>query len=335
MLLRGGSVIDWHRLNLDSDDQAVAFIRNHELDPDDAGDAEYIDHVRADAVSYLRRNYSFAIPKPVERATLVELLRMASGKGHRQNCACTILKVMQIINHLNAREQLFRLPLSDRDLFHLVEEKVYRIVGTMLSEGFPITEFVGGRKNPDSVYTKLLSKAESTAAQVYDKLRFRIVTRHRDDLLPVLLYLTQRMFPFNYTVPNASINTMFHFRTYCEQHIHLAQFVPSFQGRGDDGLTPVDNRFTAPDYRSVQFVTEVPVRLPRHLLDLAPPGSDLLGPAMYMLCEFQILDVETEAANESGTASHDAYKSRQRDAVFRRLRLGAREPTDPKTLKTK
>ncbi|MGC4065798.1 MAG: hypothetical protein QM784_14345 [Polyangiaceae bacterium] len=43
-----------------------------------------------------------------------------------------------------------------------------------------------------------------------------------------------------------------------------------------------------------------------------------------MLCEFQLLDAETEAANESGEASHEAYKRRQREEVSRRLRLGER-----------
>jgi uncharacterized protein (TIGR04562 family) len=65
-------------------------------------------------------------------------------------------------------------------------------------------------------------------------------------------------------------------------------------------------------------------------MELAPPGSQTLGPIVYMLCEFQLLDAETEATNESGEASHSAYKERQREAVFRRLRLGAREPRDPK-----
>jgi uncharacterized protein (TIGR04552 family) len=41
------------------------------------------------------------------------------------------------------------------------------------------------------------------------------------------------------------------------------------------------------------------------------------------LCEFQLLDAETESLNESGDASHEAYKARQRSAVMRRLRLGA------------
>ena len=43
----------------------------------------------------------------------------------------------------------------------------------------------------------------------------------------------------------------------------------------DDELTPGDNRFSAPTYRVIQFVTDVPVRVPPHVMQLAPPGSDL------------------------------------------------------------
>ncbi len=211
-----------------------------------------------------------------------------------------------------------------------MEEKVYRVVGTMLSEGFPITEFIGGRKNLDSTYTKLLSKPEATAAAIYDKLRFRIVTRTRDHIMPVLAYLTERLFPFNYVVPDESTNTIFHFRSYCESQAHLRKMVDRFQGDIDDTLTPGDNRFSAANYRVIHFVTDVPVRVPAHLMELAPPGSETLGPIVYMLCEFQLLDAESDAQNESGDASHEAYKRRQREAVFRRLRLGARRQRDPK-----
>ncbi len=329
LVLRGGSVIDWHRLDFNSEEEAVRLIENHELRLDDPDDVAYIERVKEDAIAYLRRHFAFAIPKPVEKASLIELLMMASGKGHRQLCACTILKTLHIINHMAGRELLFRLPVSDHDLFHLVEEKVYRVVGAMLSGGFPITEFIGGRKNLDSTYTKLLSKPEATASALYDKLRFRIVTRTADDILPILLYLTERLFPYNYVVPKESTNTLFHFRSYCDKVPRLAQLAQSFQGEVDESLVPADNRFSAPSYRVIHFVTDVPVRVPDHIMESAPPGSNSLGPIVYMLCEFQMLDAETDAANEVGDASHDAYKRRQREAVFRRLRLGARQNTPP------
>jgi uncharacterized protein (TIGR04552 family) len=117
LILRGGSVIDWHRLNFQSAQDVHEFIRNHDLDPDEERDRDYLRGIQEQAVRYLRRNFTFAIPKPVEEADFVELALLASADGHRQQCACTILKVMQIINHMAGRELLFRLPVSDRDLF--------------------------------------------------------------------------------------------------------------------------------------------------------------------------------------------------------------------------
>jgi uncharacterized protein (TIGR04552 family) len=329
LILRGESVIDWHRLSVETAEQARELITTQELTPEDPPDRERLEHLKREAISYLRRHFEFPIPKPIELASAEELLMVASTKGHRQVCACSVLKAMHIIHHLDGRELLFTLPLSDQEVFHLVEEKVYRVIGGMLSAGFPITEFVGGRKNKDSLYTKLLSKQDTIAAAIYDKLRFRIVTRTANDILPILLYLSQRLFPFNYVIPGESVNTIFHFKSYCEQSPHLRSLAPDMQiGLGDD-LNPGDNRFSAESYRTIHFVVDLPVRLPRATLDLAPAQALSLGSVVYVLCEFQLIDQETEAANELGEASHARYKERQKGAVMRRLKIGTRELFTP------
>ena len=329
LILRGGSVIDWHRLNFQTIDEARAFLGTQEMRPDDPADQARMENVKNEAVTYLRRNFDFAIPRPIENARVDELILLASGKGHRQVCACTVLKAMHIIHHLDARELLFMLPMSTQDLFHQVEEKVYRVIGGMLAAGLPITEFIGGRKNKDSLYTKLLSKQETSAAAIYDKLRFRIVTRSADDLLPVLHFLTQRLLPFNYVIPGQSVNTIFHFRSFCEAHPYLRTLIGQFQGGVDDVLTPSDNHFSAQNYRIMHFVVDMPVRLSPELLERAPPSAWALGPVVFMLVEFQLVDRETEASNELGDASHARYKERQRLAVMRRLKLGTREMREP------
>ncbi|HQB42543.1 MAG TPA: TIGR04552 family protein, partial [Polyangiaceae bacterium] len=268
-----------------------------------------------------RRHFDFPIPKPVERASVEELMLIASGKGHRQLCACTILKAMHIVHHVECRELAFSLPMSMQDVFKLVEEKVYRVIGDMLAAGFPITEFIGGRKNKDSLYTKLLSKTETTAANVYDRIRFRIVTRSADDILPTLLYLSKRVFPFNQVIPGQSLNTMFPLKSYLSQLESVRGFVPLLQlGIGDD-LTQSGNTFSGKAFRAVHFVADVPVRLPREHLDNAPHAW-ALGPVVSVLSEFQVVDTDTEVTNELGDGSHSAYKSRQKQAVMRRLKLG-------------
>lgn len=330
LLLRGDSVVDWHRLNLETVEQARTLLEAHEFRTGWPQDRARLDTIRNEAVNYLRRQFDFPIPKPVEDATVEELMLMASGKGHRQTCACAILKAMHIIHHLDGRELLFCLPMSDQDVFHLVEEKVYRVVGGMLSAGFPIVEFVGGRKNKDSLYTKLLSKSDASASQIYDKVRFRVVTRTREDILPVLLYLTEHLFPFSLVLGGESINTIFPFRQYCFDHPHLKSMIPDFQTGVDDAYTPSDNQFSDQSYKVIHFVVDLPVRLPDETMELAPPSAWALGPIVFVLCEFQIVDQQTELGNEQGEASHSKYKERQRHAVKRRLKIGVRPLAAPK-----
>ena len=329
LILRGDSVIDWHRLNFEDEKQVDELLRAQEFRPEEAADRKRMDAIKQQAIDYLRRHFEFPIPKPIEQASVEQLLMVASSQGHRQTCACTILKCMHIIHHLEGRELLFMLPLSDQEVFHMVEEKVYRVIGGMLAGGFPILEFVGGRKNKDSLYTKLLSKQETVAAQIYDKLRFRIVTRHYDDIFPVISYLTTRLFPFNYVIPNQSINSMFHFKSYSLKNPHLGPMLPEMQAGKDDDLTPSDYRFSAENYRVIHFVVDMPVRLPRNILERAPAAAWDLAPVVFVICEFQVIDRETESKNELGEASHAKYKDRQKRAVMRRLQMGMREPKIP------
>jgi uncharacterized protein (TIGR04552 family) len=320
LILRGDSIIDWRRLDFD-ENQAHEFLVALELDPADPTDRVRMEHVKAEAIAYLRRQFDYPIPRPVERATVLELLLLASGTGHRAMCACTILKCMHIIHHLDGRELLFLLPMSDQEVFHIVEEKVYRVIGGMLAGNFPIIEFVGGRKNKDSLVTKLLSKQETIAAQIFDKLRFRVVTRTRDDIFPILQYLTKNLFPFNYVVPGQSINSIFSFRSYVEK-TPLRPLMARLQAHADDDYTPSDNQFSAEEYRIIHLVVDMPVRLPKRILDRAPASSAPLGNVIFVICEFQIVDRDTETHNELGEASHAKYKDRQKKAVMRRLQLG-------------
>ena len=70
----------------------------------------------------------------------------------------------------------------------------------------------------------------------------------------------------------------------------------------------------------------MPVRLPAaHPRACAPYGRDRSGTVIFVICEFQVVDRDTEAHNELGEASHAKYKERQKKAVMRRLQLGMKE----------
>ena len=62
-----------------------------------------------------------------------------------------------------------------------------------------MVEFEWSRKHADSLITKLLAKKESIAADVYDKLRFRMITTRRAAAV-IMRELTQRLVPFNYVI---------------------------------------------------------------------------------------------------------------------------------------
>ena len=130
LVLRGESVIDWHRLDFADEESARRFLLAQEFRPDEPADDARLESIKNEAIAYLRRNFDFPIPKPVAAAPVIDMLMLASSKGHRQLCACTILKTMHIIHHLDGRELLFSIPMSDHDVFHLVEEKVYRVIDT-------------------------------------------------------------------------------------------------------------------------------------------------------------------------------------------------------------
>lgn len=326
LFLEGGSVIDWYRLHFDSEEKIRRFLSAQEIDLDDPADMQRVENVKAEAIDYLKRHFDFPIPAAIAEMDLVGLLKLASGKGHRQLCACAILKVMQIIQHLESRELLFMLPTSDEEVFHLVERKVYRVVGEALRRGAPILEFIGGRKNKDSLYTKLLSKPDVTAAQIYDKLRFRVVTEKREDILRVLNYLQNEVVPFNFTVPGQSTNSLLSLEAFCEAQPHLAALYQELQAlepdNEDDAEDLKENAYSARDYRVVHFVVDMPVRLPESILVNAPAQALPLGRVIFVQTEFQILDSKTARMNQRGAANHAAYKARQHEAVARRLKVG-------------
>src|SRR5258708_598352 len=90
-------------------------------------------------------------------------------------------------------DPLAETTLADDQVFGVVEAKVVKVVEEIRDAGYPITEFSWSRKERDSLITKLLAKRDSIAARVYDKLRFRLITRRRSDLAGVLRELMHRL----------------------------------------------------------------------------------------------------------------------------------------------
>ena len=335
LLLRGGSIVDWHRLDMRDHDEVDRFLRANEFDPTRERDVARLENLRSEAVDYLVRNFAFRLPDEVaERVPARDLFLIASRRTKRQIYACIVLKVMHIIHHLAGRELLFRLPISDDDLFRLVQAKVVRIVEEIRASGHPIIELEWSRKPRDSLVTKLLAKRSTLAASIYDKTRFRLVLRDREDILPVLIELTHRLIPFNYVVPNESVNDIIAFRKSVQDSPTLARLAAGLQG--DIGLEERQvgaqagmNEFSGPGYRIINFVADLPVRVDDFLSRIADPGYSEHGPIVFVLTEFQIVDAKTAHENETGENSHERYKERQAARVKQRLLRGLAERSVP------
>jgi uncharacterized protein (TIGR04552 family) len=133
-LLRGGSVIDWHRLYFTDRAQVDRFLRINEYDPSRPEDIARLEDLREQAVEYLERYLAFRVSEDVAgRVPARDLLLVASQKGKRRTQACVVLKVMHVLHHLAGGELATRLAVSADRIFQIVEDKVLRTVEEMKS----------------------------------------------------------------------------------------------------------------------------------------------------------------------------------------------------------
>jgi uncharacterized protein (TIGR04552 family) len=329
-LLRGGSVVDWHRLYFADRVQVDRFLRINEFDPANPEDIARLEDLREQAVDYLERYLGFRVSEDVAvRVPARDLLLVASQKGKRRTHACVVLKVMHVLHHLAGGELETRLAVSADRIFQFVEDKVLRTVEEMKSAGCQIVGFEWSRKEEDSLITKLLAKRDNIAAHVYDKLRFRMITRSEEEIVFVVRELQHRLVPFNYVIPGESQNDIVDLQAFIDRVPYLRGLLPELLNLSDvtpDRRSPLANEFSGPSYRVVNFVADLPVRIDKHLrLPADDPLFANAGVVVFVLTEFQIVDEQTARANEEGENSHDRYKERQASRVRARLMHGMQD----------
>jgi len=325
LILRGNSVIDWNRSNFRDLESVEGFFRLHMLDLNDPEDQRRVRFVYGEAVNYLQEHLGLHFPDDLKNPEdIAEVFLIASQTGgfrRRQILACVILKLMHVINHLEAAELKHQTPLSEADLLDLAERRIVAAADQMRKEGFPLVAFYGSRKTRNSIITKLIAKKENTAVTIFDKLRFRIVTEEPDQVLPAISWLNHKLFPFNYVIPGQSHNNLVDLAELLRRPEYLG--VEALLQGGDEGedINPEDNPFSGENYRMANFIVDFPVRVD-HLVNVR--YGSLLGRTVFVLVEFQVLDRETAERNEEGDNAHHLYKERQRSIVSSRLKKGGR-----------
>jgi uncharacterized protein (TIGR04552 family) len=327
LLLRGGSVVDWRRLHFADARDVDHFLRLNLFDLSDPQDERRVRRILAQAVEYLRKAFGYqvadAVAQPADVRDLFLIASDAAEPRRYRRIACVVLKVMHVIHHLEARELLFRTAVREADLAERADRRIMALARRMKDQGFPVVEFAGNVKTRSSLITKLLAKRDTLAAQIFDRVRYRIVTERRDQIAPVLHHLTEELFPFNYGVPGQTQNSLVRFRRIVGAHPRAEEIVAGLQSPLDleAAETRPFNEFSAKGYRVLNFVVDLPVRID----ELMPDDRDLaedLGRVVFSLVEFQILDANTHARNEDGESAHERYKRRQLKKVLRRLSRG-------------
>lgn len=317
-MLRGDSVIDWHRLNFQDHEEVDRFLRLNEFDPESEVEMERFEDIRSDAVDYLARAFAMAIPDEVAADLPArDLFLVASSSGPHQKWACVVLKVMHIIHHINGRQALLKVSVSDEIIFREIELKVLQVVEQLRAAGAPLLEFEWSRKPRDSQITKLLAKRSTLAASIYDKLRFRLIVPQHGDIVPMLATLARQLIPFNYIVPGESVN----------QLVDLKTVLAADASNGHEPTELPFNEFSGPEYRIINFVADLPLRLERLVPKHEMPPE--LSHVVFVLTEFQVCDKQSAIRNESGASSHEAYKQRQHERVRMRLFRDKDDPLPP------
>jgi len=316
LLLRGQSVIDWHRLAYTDQAQARSLLELNCIDIDDPEDLARLEEVRLQAVRYITEVLHIRLDSRIaSELPWLELPLIASGKSSSaQRQACMLLKVMHIIYHLDARELRTSLAISDNQIFSLVEESVTLMIDALRTAGVPVVEFSWSRKTKESLITKMLVKRETNAARVFDRLRFRLIVREPRDLVPALHIMLRRCIPFNYLVPGQTVNSLVDLDTLTTTGAE--EGVPG----AEDGAET--NEFSGAGFKILNFIADLPVRV-GDLLSADERQTQGRGNVVFVLAEFQVLDRRTAESNEQGENSHVQYKHRQHQHV--RVRL-LREP---------
>ncbi|TNE91478.1 MAG: TIGR04552 family protein [Deltaproteobacteria bacterium] len=322
LLLSGSSVVDWQRLAFGTLDEVDEFLATLRLDVSRGEDSERLRYVFNESVAYLEEQLQLRFPPTLRDPDDIRMLFLwASQDGgfrRRQILSCVILKLMHVIQHMEAADLKFRTAISEAQLFDLAEDRLLEAARAMQDSGLPIVALYGSRKSRSSVITKLLAKRENIAATVFDKLRYRIIVEKPEDLLPVLQHLTRKVLPFNYVIPGQSHNNLLDPARLWDalpadvvaQHVERAMPLTQESGK---------NEFSGANYRMINFIADYPVELPTTPDDRF---SFELGRVVFLMIEFQLVDEETARRNEVGENAHSLYKERQYEEVARRLKRG-------------
>ncbi len=287
----------------------------NEFNINQENDKRRLDFVYQNSIDYLKDIYQIEIPEYFNSKSIIDVFLLASqpDKGRDFSIALALLKVMNIINHVDSQELISKLSMESRVIINKVRSKVLKHIEFMQnSDLFPDFTFEWSVKTRESIVSKFLTKKQGFQARIFDRVRFRMVTETKQDILPILYHLFGKLFSVNNLIPNEIKNTLITINDNLD-----INNMDSIIVEKKDGIK--DNQFSGETYRVLNFIIDIPVRVDDIMI--LPDDVSFANHAyvLYILTEVQILDRITAENNEKGENSHDLYKERQKKAILKRL----------------
>jgi len=382
VMITDHSPIDLNRLCVANREDAHHFVHNYGYNLAEPEEAAEVELLRKESLRFMQTYFldtlmpeyrPLWIPQAIQGASVIDLLLLASAnpRGQLQKWACALLRIMHTMSHAVTDLSTHFFPDIQDQILTPYYKNIHRINGELYlgkdpSFRIPLVDFeVKAGKERDSAIIKLLHKPENVAADIFDHIGVRFVTKDRLDAMLVLHYLRENhIVPFPNVKPSRSVNTLIHiekfrrtfrelYKSYLQGQIekpeleeflrHSAQFRDTLTERQVHHIFN-RNPYTSKQYRSIQFTVRQLVRIINPLYpfknqidiqhELNPLAQERFYHArpyyrFFFPYEVQIVDIETHRNNISGSASHEIYKHRQLLTARQRVIGTLLKPTEP------
>lgn len=231
LMLRGRSVIDANQgLPLRTEEAADEFLFRYGYNLDNPVERAEVYGNYHEALRFIRKYFlkpenadgaDLEIPRVfMELTDMRQLFVWASDRSladvNRSRWACSVLRVMHAISHLDKDLRHDYFPEIQKQVFDRFYKEIHS-EGEVLYLGDPRKENsvrlekfqTKPRKARDSVILKILHKKETLAEDVFDQIGVRFVTETRVDVVRVLKYLRDRYIVMSMNIrPSRSRNNL-------------------------------------------------------------------------------------------------------------------------------
>lgn len=335
-IIAGASAIDLEGLAFGDRRHADGFLAAYGYDPRVESTRRELEIVRAKSLAFLREELladepDLSFPDHLAEAEVGDLLVHVSqgNAGEDGQWACALLRVMHAYAHSRNDPWERHVALIRGQILARIERHLHRHDDGELwlgngQDAVPLAGFeVKAAKSPHRVVMKLLHKPGNLGENVHDRMGVRYVARDLMDVMLVVRYLrVHNVVVFANVAPDRSRNTLLdldEFQLAADRlstedgqvsEEELRAIVNGTRLEDEDGGT---NSRSSRKYRAIHFTV-------RQLVDI--PFGDGESMRIFFPYEVQVMDRKAFEQLQGGDAAHEAYASRQRRAVKRRVLRG-------------